>query len=69
MVESLHPRTGAIREIVELGHAVFGHSSFRMEMDTPSCKLGRQTPRQLINRGQTGTVLEMLTKAFESQRV
>lgn len=69
MVETLHPKTGVIREIVELGHVVYGHSSFRMEMDTPSCKLGKQTPRELIGKGQTETVLEMLTTIFESQRV
>lgn len=69
MVETQHLKTGVIREIIKIGHAVYGHPSFRIEMDRPSCKLNRRTPRELINRGQTTTVLEMFTEAFESQRV
>ncbi|MCL6096631.1 MAG: hypothetical protein M1444_03055 [Patescibacteria group bacterium] len=64
-----HPKTGVIREIVELGHSVYGRLSFRMEMDKPSCELNGETPRALINKGQSERALRVLTTAFESQRI
>ena len=69
MVEIPHPKTGPIRRIVELGHTVYTPSSFRVVMDTPLCNLNRRTPRELINRGQAGTVLEVLATVFESQPI
>jgi hypothetical protein len=69
MVEIQHPRTGTIRKIVELGHTVYGPSSFKIVMDNPLCKLNRRTPRELINRGQTREVLRMLAADFNNQRV
>jgi len=69
MVETQHPRTGVIREIIKLGHVIYGHPSFKIEMDRPLCKLDRKTPRELINKGQPEEVLEMLTTSFESQGV
>jgi len=69
MVEIRHPRTAVIREIIELGYTLYDHSSFQIVMDSPLCTFDRKTPRELINKGQPGEVLKILTVVFESQRI
>ena len=69
MVETLHPKTGVIREIIKTAEALYGGPSFHVEMNNPLCRFGRRTLRELINSGQADTVLADLRTAFENQGI